>query len=329
MSFWVIGQTGLGEGTVRMVLLPQSPVLCVTLNPSWEIIHEAPQWRRSELVRAARSWLVPGGKGVNVARALQALGVPALCTGLLGREGHACLVERLGQEGLHGRWFLVGGAARVNVTIFDPQPQSELHAIGLGPYVRPDQWAGFCALFVELLSQSGLVVIAGSAPRGVSPDEVAQLVHLARERDRPTIVDASGTLLRRLLAAVPNGVKVNRQELAEALGADVDQHPEKLLREAARRYLEAPGSWLVMTDGERPAWAIAGGRVASVAPPRVRVVQTVGSGDAFLAGLIWALRRECSLFEALRYGAAAGAAACTGPVPAQISEKQLISLLTR
>ncbi len=288
------------------------PVLCVTLNPSWEVLHAVPGWRQKSLARVQEARLMPGGKGINVARALQLLGDRSMSTGLLGRATHREFRVAMDRAGLPGRWYLVPGSPRVNVTIYDPALPDELHTIGPGPEVSAGAWNGFVNLFRTLVPPDGLVALCGSAPPGISPDQVAELLNITRRHRARMVVDASGALLGRLLEEMPWGVKVNRDELASVLGWG-EAGADELIREVTKRYGEV--EWIIVTDGHWPAWLVWRGRFWSATPPEVPAARTVGCGDAFLAGVLHSLRAGHTLPEAFASGIAAGSAAAHSPLP--------------
>ena len=76
-----------------------------------------------------------------------------------------------------------------------------------------------------------------------------------------------------------------------------------------------PGAWLLLTRGSEGATLYHGVEEATALPPRVDVVDTIGAGDAAMAGLLDSLMRNAGVpaEHHLRWALAAGAAACTAP----------------
>ena len=137
----------------------------------------------------------------------------------------------------------------------------------------------------ELLPAASRVAIAGSLPTGADAATVTRLVEACQEAGRPCLVDTSGAALLAALAARPAIVKVSLDEAREAgvVGHGAD-------RDEAARALAAGGAVVaVVTDGAQGAAASDGRSHWQVGAAPVAAVSTVGSGDAFSAGLLVAL----------------------------------------
>jgi tagatose 6-phosphate kinase len=120
------------------------------------------------------------------------------------------------------------------------------------------------------------------------------------------VVDAQGAALRETLRAKPELVKPNRSELAATLGRELKD--EAAVTAAMRELCERGAQRVVVTAGKDPALAFDGHRWWRVHAPRIDVVNPIGSGDAFAAGLVSSLLRGEDLGEACRRASAAGAA---------------------
>lgn len=95
-------------------------IVTVTPNPSVDRTFEIEQLVRGQMVRALHHQLDPGGKGINVARALHANGHRATAVVPVGGvEGHQ-LIQLLGGSGLAVVTVPIAGAVRSNVTIVEP-----------------------------------------------------------------------------------------------------------------------------------------------------------------------------------------------------------------
>jgi fructose-1-phosphate kinase PfkB-like protein len=152
------------------------------------------------------------------------------------------------------------------------------------------------------------VAIVGSLPPGAPADFVARLVLAAREASTgPIAVDTSGEALRIAALAGPHLIKVNVDEFERAFCQSARNRAavEANFRALAFRGLET----LCLTDGPRGALVISGRERFVVRTESVDPVSTAGAGDAFLAGLLFALHRGDGLTAASRLASAAAAAA--------------------
>jgi 1-phosphofructokinase len=149
------------------------------------------------------------------------------------------------------------------------------------------------------------IVLCGSLPQGADQDIYAGMVTRIRDRGVRAAVDTSGPALARVVAAGPDLIKPNAEELAEAVGrplrtrAEVIEAARQLQAAGARRVLVSlggAGALLVDEDGVHVGTSVA-------LTPR----STVGAGDSFLAGYLSAegAGGRLALATALSWGAAA------------------------
>lgn len=280
-------------------------IVTVTPNPSLDRTLEVPDLVRGAVLRASGGRVDPGGKGVNVSRALAAHGI-ATCAVLPagGAEG-AQLVDLLSAAGVGVSLVPVTGATRANVSVVEPDGTvTKLNESGPAlTAAELDQVVKAAVAAVDDEAATWLVV-SGSLPPGAPADWCGRLVRRLTGHRVRVAVDSSGAPLVQALAARPHLVKPNREELAEATGLPVTTVGEAaraarvLLDRGAHAVLAslgADGALLLQADG---CWY---GR-APVASP----VSSVGAGDATLAGfLAGGGEGAAALAEALAWGAAA------------------------
>ncbi|MCB0865396.1 MAG: hypothetical protein KDB58_06760 [Solirubrobacterales bacterium] len=255
--------------------------------------------RPSELVR------LPGGKAVNVARAAAVLGATARVVALLPVEGGEAFRSGLEREGIAVSSTAAAGSLRRCTSIYDAAAGNltELYEPGGDP--GGDAWDRFAALVTNGAWPSREpIVIAGSLPPGVPPTTFAELVAELIAGGAEVVIDTSGPALAALRGQAPALVKVNEHEAAELLGADASVSGVALSDGVSAAFGDATA---IVTRGERGAVLSAPGEAFEVslnAPGSF----PVGSGDAFLAGLLSARERGRGLDEQLRIAVAAGAA---------------------
>jgi tagatose 6-phosphate kinase len=163
-----------------------------------------------------------GGKGVNVARVLHALGEPVVATGLVGGGTGASIRTLLGD--LRHSFVEIAKPSRRTTVIADGTDGTGFWEPG--PQVSADEWAAFVAHYAALLRVTRVVVLSGSLPPGVPVDAYGSLVELARGAGVPSVLDASGEPLRAGLGAGPDVAKPNAHELAMATGMAVGALPD-------------------------------------------------------------------------------------------------------
>ncbi len=287
-------------------------IITVTLNPAVDKVLEVPGFRVGDHARA-RVWSVQAaGKGVNVARGLARLGARPVASGFVGENEEHMFIESLAGEGVEARFCTVPRPTRTNTTVLDPDRHTTTHLREEGFRITADDRERLGRLLVQWLADraDATVVFAGSLPPPVEPEHFAALIERCREAGADIAVDTSGPALR---AAFGTGkvatLKPNLLELGQLLGQEIAEGDAV---SAARGLFEQGGALrtVLLTLGERGAWLItpeeAVGRRCALELNELR--NTVGCGDAFLAG--WLRGREVSdaPAEALEWAVAAGAA---------------------
>jgi len=155
------------------------------------------------------------------------------------------------------------------------------------------------------------LVIAGSIPPPLDATVYTDLIEEAAKIGAHTVLDADGAALAAGAAAHPDMLKGNKRELERLLGRHLDDEQSTL--QGAQQVHDAGVSHVVITRGREGALAVADTEYLKGLAPRVRAVSAVGSGDAFLAGVVLTLSKEGSMTDALRLGIAAGTASVLLP----------------
>ncbi|WP_049563391.1 1-phosphofructokinase family hexose kinase, partial [Nonomuraea sp. SBT364] len=278
-------------------------ILTLTLNPSLDRTIEIGGLARGAVIRAAAARLDPGGKGVNVSRALLANAVASRAVVPFGGDEGRQLVHLLGLEGLDMVTVPVAGRTRSNVTLAEPDGTiTKINEPGTA--LSPDELDTVADAVLAAAHEADWVVASGSLPPRVPADVYARLCRRFAGAGIHVAVDTSGPALARALGAAPALVKPNLEELAAATGMAIRCLGD--VAEAAGR-LRAAGACTVLASlGADGAVLVEDGGIwygeAAVAGPR----SSVGAGDAMLAGFLAAgARGERALVEALAWGAAA------------------------
>jgi 1-phosphofructokinase len=253
--------------------------------------------------RSRRSWSEPSGKGVNVALALHAYGVPARAIVTAGGSVGAQLRQMLETTGLDTVVVPIDGEIRSNISL--AQPDGTVTKINeAGPELSAAERERLFTAVAANLTGAGELVCAGSLPAGLPADWYGDIVELATGHSTFVAVDTSGAPLAESLPAKPDLVKPNIDELAELTGrvpttlGDVIDAAQEVRTRGARTVLASLGSdGAVVVDSDGALWGQA---------PVEKVVSAVGAGDAMLAGFLSrAGRRDDALATALQWAAAA------------------------
>lgn len=280
-------------------------ILALNLNCSLDKIYTVLELVHGGVVRAATTSNTAGGKGLHVANVCRLLGEEYLATGFLGGHTGAMIADILSERGIRQDFVQIRGETRACINIGTPDGR-QTEVLEAGPMVSPVEAEAFRTKYRALLPAADVVVGAGSLPQGLPRTFYAELIALARAAGKRFLLDTSGATLAESLAAKPFFIKPNRDEI-EALSGRRISSPEDAAREA-RSFMERGIELPVVSlgaDGSVAGWQ---GRMYRVRLPHLTVVNAVGSGDSFVAGIAVGLRRGYGIEELLRFASACGAA---------------------
>ncbi|MEV7416896.1 1-phosphofructokinase [Streptomyces sp. NPDC089919] len=278
-------------------------ILTVTPNPSLDRTYEVRTLDRGAVLRATADRVDPGGKGVNVSRAIAAAGGRTTAVLPLGGPPGTLLAALLADRGVDVTVVSIAGQTRSNISLAEPDGTlTKINAAG--PALTPEEAALLLATVRGHASAAGWVAGCGSLPPGPAGTWYAELVAAAHAVGARAALDTSGPALLDALSAGPDLVKPNAAELAEAVGrplatlGDAVKAAEELRDRGAGAVLASLGA-----DGQLLLDAT-GTHYGRAEVPAVR--SNVGAGDASLAGFLLAGGTgPAALASALAHGAAA------------------------
>lgn len=294
-------------------------ILTVTLNAALDRTLTVPSFAAGHRHRAIDAIALPGGKGVNIARALKCLGEPVIATGLAGGRTGTTIIEELTAEGILNDFVRIREESRASTAVVDPMSGEQTEINEVGPSVGADEIAVLFDKLRYLSKGADMVVVAGSLPPDVPEDVYATMLRELKAASIPVALDAFGGNLRAGLAGEPLIISPNRREAEEVVGyefqddADLASGAEVLAQMGATIVLIHDDDGCVARFGDGKEGRTFRARLGPVA----EIIATVGSGDAFLAGFVssWlagpdresALRRAvaCGAANTLRLGAGA------------------------
>lgn len=282
-------------------------IYTVTFNPALDYVIRTDSFAPNQVNRSVRESIYYGGKGINVSIILSRLGIANLALGFVagftGREIEQGVKER---GVLTDFIWLEKGLSRINVKIKSQKNKEETEVNGQGPEI-PN--TALLQLFekLERLTGEDMLVLAGSIPKSLPQDIYQQIMAQLAPKKIPVVVDATGTLLQKVLEYHPFLIKPNNHELGELFHTilettdDILHYSRKLQEMGARNVLVSMagnGSILVTENQEIHQMGVAKGTVRN----------SVGAGDSMVAGFLAGYQQTKDYAYALRLGTAAGGA---------------------
>jgi 1-phosphofructokinase family hexose kinase len=283
-------------------------IITVTLNAAIDKALSVPNFRIGRRHRTVEQRTTAGGKGVNIARTLKALGQPVIATGFAGGATGTHLVEQLTEESILNDFVRIRDETRTNTSVLDPTTGEQTEINERGPLVSDQEVELFRDKLLYLARGAAIVVFAGSLPRGVDTDIYASLVRDLERSDVTTVVDTDGEPLRQAARAEPDIVSPNVLEAEELVGHEFASEEDRSQAVGEIAALGPREAIMTLPDGCFAQLIVDGQRVLKRAriEPREPIAKR-GSGDAFLAGYLAARYEGRAPDHCLRFGVACGA----------------------
>ncbi len=282
--------------------------LAVCLNPTLQKTLVFSSVRAGDVNRCLKSRLDASGKGVNVARVLVQLGES--CTHLThaGGQFRRTFINLAQQSGVSLQAIDSRSDIRFCTTMIELESDTTTELIETSERVSESTEARVRRAYSSLVKLHEMVVISGTKAAGYSEQIIPDMVMTARNQGCRVILDVHGTDLIKSLEFKPEVIKPNFSEFAATFEPDlIDSKPSDpiavgRIETRMRQLSETYGCACVVTRGNRATLVSQSGEVWQQPPEPRDVVNPIGSGDAFAAGLASALARKNSLRDAVAEG---------------------------
>ncbi|MFO7294524.1 MAG: 1-phosphofructokinase family hexose kinase [Clostridia bacterium] len=282
-------------------------ILTVTMNPAIDKVYAIDDFHVHGVFRPKAMTATAGGKGLNVARVARILGQQVMATGLIGGAAGQFIHDQLHNIGIIDNFVPIKGETRICINIMDEKNNTSTEILEPGPVVSEDEYKAFLERFEEMVAQCDVVTASGSLPRGIPADFYRSLIAIAKRKRKIFILDTSGEYLKEGIKEGPFMVKPNQHEFRQVVGHDFSTKEDYV---SALKLLKRSGVvFPVLSLGDKGCVAaLPNGEVYHFFSPPIKVVNTVGSGDAFVAGCAVALSRAAQPIEVIKLGMACGMA---------------------
>ena len=278
-------------------------IITVTLNAAIDKVLTVPSFTLGRRHRTVDQRTTAGGKGVNIARTLKALGQPVIATGFAGGATGTRIVEQLTEESILNDFVRIRDESRTNTAVLDPTTGAQTEINERGPAVSDHEIELFRDKLTYLARGAAIVVFAGSLPREADAELYATMIRDVARSGITTVVDTDGDPLRHAVRVEPDVVSPNLLEAEELVGHEFSSDAEIAAAVGEITGLGAREAIVTLSDGaigaaarRRPAGPETGAHRAA------RGTATRGSGDAFLAGYVAARYEGRAPDHCLRFG---------------------------
>jgi len=286
-------------------------IVTLTMNPALDIATATDVIVPSTKLRCDEPCYDPGGGGINVARAVHLLGGEVLAVFPVGGASGHMIQSLLGHEHVPQIALAVAGVTRESLAVVERQSGKQYRFLLPGPPLAPHDQERCLAALAAHAGGAAYIVASGSLPPGVPHDFYARVGELARGCGARFVLDTSGEALNGAGSGIFL-IKASLRELGQLCGTEVTGAAAQ--EEAARAVIaEGRCEVLVVSLGAEGALLATRDGCQRFPAAPVDALSSIGAGDSMLAGILVSLVRGRSLADAVRFGAAAGAAALLRP----------------
>ncbi|MDK4212637.1 1-phosphofructokinase [Staphylococcus warneri] len=277
-------------------------IYTVTFNPSIDYVMFVDDFKIDGLNRAQDTNKFAGGKGINVSRVLKTLGVDSTALGFAGGFPGDFIAQTLKDSDIHTDFVQVEEDTRINVKLKTGQ-ETEVNA--QGPNVTEAQFQSLLNQIKET-SDKDTVIVAGSVPKSIPSDAYAQIAKITRQTGAQLVVDAEKDLVETVLEYQPLFIKPNKDELEVMFNTSV-KNDEDVIK-YAKQILEKGAQSVIVSLGGDGAIYVDHQQSIKAVNPKGEVINTVGSGDSTVAGMVAGLATGLSVQDAFKQAVASGTA---------------------
>lgn len=282
-------------------------ILTVTLNAAIDKRYVVEGFHTGEVNRVKTCEYTPGGKGLNVSKSIAITGEEVVATGFVGGHAGNYIEKALEAFGVKSAFYRLDAESRSCINIWDEKRKEQTEFLEPGFTVTEEKFEKFLKKFRQLVSEAEVVAVSGSVPKGLNGTAYQKIVEICKKKGKKVILDTSGKLLEIGISACPDMIKPNLDEIRMLTGKPCEQLDEMIA--AAKEIHEKGVEIVVVSLGSEGSFVVCNEGIFRAVVPKIDAVNTVGCGDAMIAGFAMGLSRNLSMEEILRKASAMSAAA--------------------
>lgn len=281
-------------------------ILIITLNPLLERRFYYSQIQLGKVNRNGKVAFQAGGKGINVSRQLKQFGIDSYNLFFSGGNDGKIFRDCLKQEELHFTSVHIDSETRHAAVIISQQDKRVSSFFSENPQITKSEVNEMKSRIEKMIVNCEMVVISGSSPSSIANEIVPFTINLANELDKISICDYYGANLNEVINSAPTILHNNFQEIENSLNLTLTSEEEiiSFLNSLYQKGIKR----VFLTNGAKEFYAQNFDYRYIIEPPAINTIDSTGSGDAFVAGIIYAWRNGYVFDETLKFATACGAA---------------------
>lgn len=280
-------------------------ILIITLNPLLERRFYYDKITFSSVNRNGKVNYQAGGKGINVSRQLKKMGIDSYNLFFSGGNDGKIYRDVIKQEGLHFTSMHINSETRQASVIVSETDKKVLYFFSENPVISKAEVEEMKSRIEKMIFNCEMVVIAGSSPSAYADEIVPYTIQLANELDKVSVCDYYGKNLAEVIDSSPTILHNNFDELESSLGINLNS--EKNIEELLSLFFSKGIKRVFITNDEKEFYAQNFNYRYKIIPPKINSIDSTGSGDAFVAGIIYAWKNNFVFEQSLKFATACGA----------------------
>jgi 1-phosphofructokinase family hexose kinase len=279
-------------------------ILTITLHPLIEtrLIYKGVSLGESH--RNPIEEFKPGGKGINVSRQLNKAGIKNLAFTFLGGNNGKIIKNLLSEEKIDYTFIQTKNETRYAVITIDNSAKRATTFFGPDYKISASESEEFKTKLEKMIQNCEIVVFSGSSP-GKETDAIIPFgIETANRYGKISVCDTYGNHLKDCIEKSPTVLHNNVSELENSLSISLKNEKEKI---DFSDYLYSKGiKQSFITNGKNDIYASNFDYHYRIGNLKIEEVDATGSGDCFLAGIIYCLHKDKTFEESLKLASALG-----------------------
>lgn len=258
--------------------------ITVTLNPAVDTFIEVESLeihRQTKLINKTR---IAGGKGINISRVLKSLDEKTFVTGFIGGTNGKFITKALSKADIDYQLVKIDQETRENIKLYDIKNKQNYEINEAGPIVDINHLDELIMLLKSLVKKNDVLIISGSAPVNYDIDVYKILINQLKPLCKMITLDTSKDWFKEGLNASPDLIKPNLEELENYSNKQLTSD-EEIIKEALN-IISLGVKEVLISLGKHGSIFVSNDNIYKITVPDIKVKQTVGAGDALLAGYI-------------------------------------------
>lgn len=279
-------------------------ILSVTLNPLLEKKYTCKNFVISHTHRTSEFEYAVGGKGINVSRELNHLKIHNQSMTFLGGDNGRTIRKKLNEEGINYIAVSTKSQNREGTVIFDPERLTQTSIMQSNYHILDSEISEFKIRLEKAIQNCTVLLFSGSLPSESAYEIMEYGIKLAQDNDKLVFIDSYGAHLDNIIRLKPNIMHNNIQEIESSLNIKLSSENEII--KFLNNLYESGVKIAVLTDGDKPSYAMNFGFIYKISFPTVPTLDSTGCGDSLVAGMLYGIDKALTFKESIGFATKLG-----------------------